>query len=104
MRVWRPWTVAWLGGSVLGVVNGVAREVGYKKRVGDTAADQIAAASLVALLGAYFALLQRRWPIPTRSEAVAIGGIWALLTSCSSSASATTSTASRGANRSTTTT
>lgn len=26
-RVLRAWLVAWLGGSVLGVINGVAREV-----------------------------------------------------------------------------
>jgi hypothetical protein len=29
-EVWTPWTIAWLGGSVLGIVNGTIRELVYK--------------------------------------------------------------------------
>jgi hypothetical protein len=79
-RTFRRWLVAWLGGSVLGVVNGVVRETAYRERVGETTANQISAATLVALLALYFVALQRRWPIPTRTQALAIGGAWAVLT------------------------
>ena len=76
----RGWTVAWLGGSVLGVVNGVVRELAYKDRVGEKSANRISAVTLTALLGCYFTALERRWPIPTRREAVEIGGLWVVLT------------------------
>lgn len=76
----RGWTLAWLGGSVLGVVNGTIRELTYKERFGDRTAHQLSAVSLCTLLGGYFALLQRRWPIPTRSQALEIGAAWAGLT------------------------
>jgi hypothetical protein len=40
--VWRRWTAAWVGGSVLGIVNGVIRELVYRDRVGELRANQIA--------------------------------------------------------------
>lgn len=79
-RVFRRWAVAWLGGSVLGIANGVIRETLYKDRVGDLTANQISAATLIALLALYFWLLERRWPISTRRLALEIGATWVLLT------------------------
>jgi hypothetical protein len=79
-RVLRAWLVAWVGGSVLGIANGVIREVVYKDRVGELTANQISAATLIALLAFYFWLLERRWPLPTLRAALAIGAIWAVLT------------------------
>lgn len=79
-RAFRAWMVAWLGGSVLGMVNGTARELLYKESVGERAAHYISTATLLVLLGLYVALLQRRWPIPTRSEALRIGASWLALT------------------------
>lgn len=72
--------IAWIGGSVLGIVNGVIREVAYKDRVGETTANQISAVSLIVLLALYFVALQRRWPIDTTRKALEIGGAWAALT------------------------
>ena len=72
--------VAWLGGSVLGVANGVIREKAYRGRVSDGTADRISAVSLVMLLALYFRLLARRWPIPTTRGALEIGGGWMALT------------------------
>jgi hypothetical protein len=77
---WRRWTAAWLGGSALGILNGAVREVAYKDRVGELTADQISGATLIGLLALYFWLLDRRWPIPTRRAAFAIGGTWVVLT------------------------
>ena len=72
--------LAWLGGSVLGVANGVIRETVYKERVGDLRGNQISAATLIALLAFYFWLLQRRWPITTAQKALEIGATWLVLT------------------------
>jgi hypothetical protein len=79
-RTWRRWTAAWLGGTVLAIGNGVAREALYADRVGDLAAHQISTATFLALFAAYFAALERRWPIATTRRAVEIGATWVLLT------------------------
>jgi hypothetical protein len=79
-RTWRRWTAAWLGGTVLAVANGVARELLYAGRVGDLAAHQISTATFVALFAAYFAALERRWPIATTRRALEIGATWVVLT------------------------
>jgi len=79
-KVFRVWLVAWLGGSMLGVVNGTARELFYKEQVGDLTAHHISTATLIALLGLYVSMLERRWPIPTRQAAFEIGAAWLVLT------------------------
>jgi hypothetical protein len=77
---YRAWLIAWLGGSVLGVVNGVIRETTYKDRVGDLTAKQISAGTLTLLLALYFWVLHRRWPIRTTNSALQIGVAWVVLT------------------------
>jgi hypothetical protein len=79
-RTWRRWSAAWLGGTVLAIANGVVRELGYAGRVGDLAAHQISTATFLALFAAYFAALERRWPIATTRRALEIGATWVVLT------------------------
>lgn len=78
--VWRPWTIAWLGGSGLGIVNGAIRELVYKDQVGDMTAHYLSTAILIILLGLYFLWLENRWPLPSAMTALQIGLTWALLT------------------------
>ena len=78
-RTVRRWLVAWVGAPVLAVANGALREFAYKDQVGESAANQISVAPLVALLGLYFWILQRRWPLATTREALSIGAIWVAL-------------------------
>lgn len=80
VRAWRVWGPAWLGMLALAFANGTARALGYQPVVGETAARQIATASLIALLGGYVWLLHRRAPLPDRATSFAVGGAWALLT------------------------
>jgi len=77
---WRRWSAAWLGGCVLGVANGVAREKLYAGRVGERTAHQLSTATAIALFAGYFRLLEQRWPIPTARSAAAIGATWVCLT------------------------
>jgi hypothetical protein len=79
-RVFRRWLAAWVGGSALGIVNGVMRELMYKDRVGELTANQISAGTLIALLALYFWLLNRRWPLPSIRSALTIGTTWVVLT------------------------
>jgi hypothetical protein len=76
----RKWILAWVGASVLGVANGVARETTYSDRVGDDAAHVISTGMLLMLLGGYMWLLQRRWPLESRREALSVGATWTLMT------------------------
>jgi hypothetical protein len=74
------WTTAWLGGAAIGVVNGIAREKTYGRALGEHAAHNVSGATAVAGFAGYFALLQRRWPIPSTRGALAIGAGWLSLT------------------------
>jgi hypothetical protein len=83
-RVWRDrtsrrWLIAWVGAPVLAIVNGAIRELVYKDQVVPSTADQISVVPLIALLGLYFWILQRRWPLATRREALSIGAVWAAM-------------------------
>jgi len=75
----RAWSVAWIGGAALGVANGVARETLYKD-IGERRARQVSAATLMSALGAYFWLLERRWPLASSRQALRVGVTWVALT------------------------
>jgi hypothetical protein len=79
-RISRRWLIAWVGGSALGIVNGVFRESALKARVGEPTADRISAGSLVGLLAVFFWVLQNRWPLATQRRALEMGAAWAALT------------------------
>jgi hypothetical protein len=79
-NLWPKWSVAWVGAVALALVNATIREVVYLDAVGEQAAHQIASIVLILLLGAYVVLLERRWPIPTARQAMAIGASWAAAT------------------------
>lgn len=74
------WLLAWIGGAAIGVANGVSREAIYGRRLKEETANRVSVLTAVAAFAAYFRLLQRRWPLGGRSEALRIGGAWLALT------------------------
>ena len=76
----KKWVLAWFGASLLGVANGAARETIYADAVGDETAHVISTGTLLALLGGYIWMLQRRWPLGSPREALSIGAAWAAMT------------------------
>lgn len=76
----RRWIRAWIGAAALGVANGASREALYAEATGDEAAHVISTGTLLALLGGYISLLQRRWPLSTQREALSVGAAWAGMT------------------------
>jgi hypothetical protein len=76
----RSWILAWAGAAGLGVANGAGRETIYADSVGDEAAHLVSTGTLLALLGGYIWLLQRRWPLRDRREALSVGAGWAAMT------------------------
>jgi hypothetical protein len=69
-----------LGGILIGVGNGVAREATVARVMSEERAHQLSCASALGAFAAYFRWLQRRWPLQTRNEALTVGGIWIALT------------------------
>jgi hypothetical protein len=78
--VWRPWLLAWTGGAVLGAANGAVREALLRRVLDEVRARQVSTVTLLPLLTGYMELLQRRWPLRTTRQALAVGAAWAALT------------------------
>jgi hypothetical protein len=76
----KRWILAWIGGPILGIVNGGTRDVLYEEALGEKAAGIVSTGTLLALLGGYMWLLQRRWPLENEREALSVGAAWAGLT------------------------
>jgi hypothetical protein len=76
----RRWLPAWIGLAVLGVANGILRELAYADVVGDHAAHQLSTLTLVVMIAGYTWWLQRRWPLTSTADAVRIGALWVLMT------------------------
>lgn len=74
------WLLAWLGGILIGVGNGVAREATVARVMSEQRAHQLSCVSALGAFAAYFHALQHRWPLRGRNEALAIGGFWLALT------------------------
>ena len=80
MSARRAWSIAWLGGVVIGVANGVAREATYGRRMGERTAHNVSTITAMTAFAGYFSLLQRRWPLASEREALEIGGRWLVMT------------------------
>jgi hypothetical protein len=74
------WLVAWLGGAGIGVANGVLREATLARALGEENANRVSALTAITVFALYFDLLQRRWPLGNRREALQVGGVWLALT------------------------
>ena len=75
----RKWLFAWLGAPVLAIANGGAREALYAESVGDDAAQAISTGTLLGLIGGYMWLLEQKWPLAGRREAVSVGAAWSAM-------------------------
>jgi hypothetical protein len=78
--VLRPWIKAWAGAALIGVLNGVAREATYGKRLTESTAHQLSGVTGIAAFAGYFTVLQRRWPLPAARDAYVVGGVWLVFT------------------------
>ena len=74
------WMQAWVGGVAIGIANGAAREATYGRDLSAGAAHNVSALTGIGAFAAYFAALDRRWPIPSAGDAVRIGAAWAAMT------------------------
>jgi len=74
------YTLAWIPMVFIAVTNGVVRDLGYKKYTTELRAHQISTLTAAVLFSLYAWLLERRWPLESSAQGIAVGGIWFVLT------------------------
>ena len=77
---YRNWALAWLGGPLIGIANGAARQSLYARRLGELRAHQVSTVTCAAAVAAYVRAVDRRWPIAHARDAALIGAGWVALT------------------------
>ena len=70
----------WFPMLLLAVINGTARDLWYKKYVGELAGHQISTISLVLLFGLYIYFVISKFPPGSATQSLFIGVCWLVLT------------------------
>ena len=70
----------WFPMLLLAVINGTARDLWYKKIVGDLTGHQISTVSLIILFGVYIFFITKKYPSESGTQAICIGILWLILT------------------------
>lgn len=71
---------AWIPLVLIAVANGALREAWLAPRLGQRHGRQVSTLLLLALFGAYLALVFHLWPIASARQAAALGAAWLALT------------------------
>lgn len=74
------YTLAWFPMVLIAIANGSLRQFGYGPHLGELAAHQISCFTAVLFFSIYTWILSRRWPLSGAGQALAVGGIWLVLT------------------------
>jgi len=72
--------LAWIPMIFIGIINGIVREVTYRKYLNELRAHQVSTITGVLLFGFYIWGLTRLWSIESQEQALIIGFIWLGLT------------------------
>jgi hypothetical protein len=74
------YALAWLAMPIIGIINGTIRQYGYRQALGELRAHQVSTVSGIILFGICIWALTRWWKIQSSAQAIAIGGMWLVLT------------------------
>jgi hypothetical protein len=74
------YTLLWIPGVVIAIVNAVIREEVYGPLMSELRAHQVSTFTGIVLFGCYLWLLGLKWPIESPRQAITIGLIWLALT------------------------
>ena len=72
--------LAWLPMVLIGIINGIIRQVGYAKYLGELRAHQVSTATGVLLFGVYIWGVTQILPFESMQQALTVGAIWLGLT------------------------
>lgn len=70
----------WLPMILIAVLNGTARDLGYKKYLGELLARQLSTIVLIIVFGIYIGLVLQKYPPANLGQSVKIGILWLVLT------------------------
>ena len=76
----RNFTIAWLGGIPIAIINAAIRNYIFQPYTGELLAHQLSSATMIIIFAVYLGLLNQRWPMKTEKQAAIIGIIWLVLT------------------------
>lgn len=74
------WFFCWFPMLLIAILNGGARDLWYKKRLGELRAHQISTITFIIFLGIYIAFIVKQFPPASGREAWQAGLLWLLLT------------------------
>lgn len=74
------YTISWIALPIIGIANGVIRQVGYGRFLSELLAHQVSSITGIILFGSYAWGLSLRWKMESSGQAFAIGFIWLGLT------------------------
>lgn len=72
--------LGWLGLLIIAVINGAVRDKVYGPHISELAAHQISCVSGILLFALFIWFFTGLFPIGSQGEAVAIGGMWLVMT------------------------
>lgn len=70
----------WLPMILIAVLNGTARDLGYKKYLGELLARQLSTIVLIIVFGIYIGFVLQKYPPANLGQSVKIGILWLVLT------------------------
>ena len=77
--MWK-YLLSWLPMVLIAVINGTARDLWYKKYVGELRAHQISTITLIVLFGFYIHFIIAKFTPSSGKQALYIGLVWLILT------------------------
>ena len=73
--IWK-YVIGWIPMTFIGILNGMLRQYGYSRFVGDLTAHQISTLTGIVFMGLYIWWLTGVWKIESSGQALAVGLIW----------------------------
>ncbi|MEO6949468.1 MAG: hypothetical protein ABI123_07560 [Ginsengibacter sp.] len=70
----------WFPMLLIAVINGTARDLWYKKQIGELPGHQVSTISLIILFGFYIWFVIRTFPPESERQSIFIGLLWLILT------------------------
>ena len=80
MNSTRVFTIAWIGGIPIAIINAAIRTYLFLPNTNELTAHQLSSLTMILIFAAYFYGLNKRWPITSENQSLMIGTIWLVLT------------------------
>ncbi len=80
MGISLKYTMAWIGLVIIAIFNAGLRETGYRRFMSELSAHQLSTLTGILLFTLYLWILAGIWKIQSTELALAIGGVWLVLT------------------------